>query len=210
MAEEKANKADKKDKVEAEAKAEKSETPAKAEAEEAAKPAKAKKEAKKEPAAEKAEKSDAKEKKAAKKESAEDKDAKAETAEEAPKAKTRKKPKRRLVPEGKAYIQASFNNTMVSITDMTGNVLAWSSAGANGFKGPKKATPYAAQISAEKAAENAKAYGVERVHVYIKGAGNGREQAMRGLLTGGIAIETIKDVTTVAHNGCRAPKTRRV
>jgi len=122
----------------------------------------------------------------------------------------RKKPKRRIVPEGKAYIQASFNNTIVSITDTDGQVLSWSSAGANGFKGPKKATPYAAQISAEKAAEKAKIYGVEKVHVVVKGAGNGREQAIRGLQSGGINVESISDVTAIPHNGCRQKKTRRV
>lgn len=124
--------------------------------------------------------------------------------------KSKKKPKRRLVIEGKAYIQASFNNTIVTIADLDGNVLAWNSAGASGFKGPKKATPYAAQISAEKAAEKSKIYGLERVHVVVKGAGNGREQAIRGLHTGGLNVESIVDVTTIPHNGCRPKKTRRV
>lgn len=125
-------------------------------------------------------------------------------------AKGRKKPKRRIVTEGRAYIQASFNNTIISITDEKGELLAWSSAGSNGFKGPKKATPYAAQTSAEKAVEKAKAYGVEKVHVFIKGAGNGREQAMRGLQTGGLNIDSITDVTAIPHNGCRQRKSRRV
>ena len=123
---------------------------------------------------------------------------------------TKKKVKRRTVPEGRAYIQASFNNTIVTITDPEGNVLSWSSAGANGFKGPKKATPYAAQTSAEKAVEKAKAYGLERVEVFVKGAGNGREQAIRGLHTGGLNIESITDITAIPHNGCRPKKTRRV
>jgi len=127
-----------------------------------------------------------------------------------PKRKGKKKAKRRLVVEGRAYIQASFNNTIVAIADLDGQILSWSSAGSNGFKGPKKATPYAAQISAEKAAEKAKVYGVERVHVTVKGAGNGREQAIRGLQTGGINVESITDVTTIPHNGCRQRKTRRV
>lgn len=131
-------------------------------------------------------------------------------AEAAPAKKTRKKPKRRIVPEGRAYIQAGFNNTLISITDPNGEVLCQSSAGANGFKGPKKATPYAAQTSAEKAAEKAKMYGVERVHVFIKGAGNGREQSMRGLLSGGITIESITEMTAIPHNGCRRKKARRV
>ena len=124
--------------------------------------------------------------------------------------KTKKKPRRRIVPEGRAYIQATFNNTMISITDPKGEVLCWGSAGSSGFKGPKKATPFAAQTSAEKVAEKAKAYGVERVHIFIKGAGNGRDQAMRGLISGGIGIESITDVTTIPHNGCRPKKTRRV
>lgn len=138
-------------------------------------------------------------------------DTKKEAKTEAkPVKKAKKKPKRRVVPEGKAYIQASFNNTMVTITDPKGEVLCWSSAGSSGFKGPKKATPFAAQTSAEKVAEKAKAYGVERVHIYIKGAGNGRDQSMRGLISGGIGIESITDVTAVPHNGCRPKKTRRV
>lgn len=135
--------------------------------------------------------------------------AKAEKAA-APKKAAKKKPKRRLVTEGRAYIQASFNNTIVTIADPEGQVLAWSSAGANGFKGPKKATPFAAQVSAEKAAEKSKVYGLERVHVFVKGAGNGREQAIRGLYTGGLNVESITDITAIPHNGCRAPKTRRV
>lgn len=148
-------------------------------------------------------------------EKAEAKDTKKEEKKEAkteakPVKKAKKKPKRRVVPEGKAYIQASFNNTMVTITDPKGEVLCWSSAGSSGFKGPKKATPFAAQTSAEKVAEKAKAYGVERVHIYIKGAGNGRDQSMRGLISGGIGIESITDVTAVPHNGCRPKKTRRV
>lgn len=136
-------------------------------------------------------------------------DATEEKKEAAPK-KGKKKPKRRLVPEGKAYIQASFNNTIVTIATPDGQALAQSSAGANGFKGPKKATPYAAQVSAERAAEKAKIYGMERVHVVVKGAGNGREQAIRGLQSGGLNVESIQDVTTVPHNGCRPKKTRRV
>ena len=143
---------------------------------------------------------------------------KKQTAEKAPASKPaksakktgKKKPKRRIVPEGNAYIQASFNNTIVTLTTPEGEVLSWSSAGANGFKGPKKATPYAAQISAEKAVEKAKVYGIEKVHVFIKGAGNGREQAIRGLHSGGVNIESLTDLTAVPHNGCRQKKTRRV
>lgn len=120
------------------------------------------------------------------------------------------KTKKRLVTEGRVYIQASFNNTIITVTDLNGEVIAWSSAGANGFKGPKKATPYAAQVSAENAITKAKVYGLEKVKVYIKGAGTGREQAVRGLQSGGVNIESITDVTPLAHNGCRPKKSRRV
>lgn len=141
-----------------------------------------------------------------------EKTAKAPAAKSAKSAKKtgKKKPKRRLVPEGRVYIQASFNNTIVTVTTPEGEVIAWSSAGTNGFKGPKKATPYAAQISSEKAIEKAKVYGIEKVHVFIKGAGNGREQAIRGLYSGGVAVESLTDLTAVPHNGCRARKSRRV
>ena len=127
-----------------------------------------------------------------------------------PAAKAKKKAKRRTVLEGKAYIQATFNNTLITITDMNGEVIAWSSAGSSGFKGAKKATPHAAQVSAENAVTKAKVFGLERVHVIIKGVGSGREQAIRGIHTAGINIETITDVTTVAHNGCRIKRQRRV
>lgn len=137
-------------------------------------------------------------------------EAKAEKKATKTAAKAKKKPKKRIVQEGRAYVQASFNNTLVSITDAEGEVLAWSSAGSNGFKGAKKATPYAAQVSAEAAATKAKVYGLEKVHVYIKGVGAGREQAVRGLLAGGIDILSITDVTPIAHNGCRPRKPRRV
>lgn len=130
--------------------------------------------------------------------------------EKKPEVKAKKKAKKRLVPEGKAYVQASFNNTIVTITDPKGEVLSWSSAGSNGFKGPKKATPYAAQVSAENAATKAKVYGLEKAWVYVKGAGTGREQAIRGLQNGGIYIEGITDVTAIPHNGCRPRKSRRV
>ena len=128
-----------------------------------------------------------------------------------PATKSKKgKPKRRLIQEGKAYVQASFNNTLVTITDTKGEVIAWSSAGSSGFKGAKKATPYAAQVSAENAANKAKVFGLEKVSVFIKGVGAGREQAIRGLQAGGINIESITDLTPIAHNGCRARKSRRV
>jgi small subunit ribosomal protein S11 len=124
--------------------------------------------------------------------------------------KVKAKVKRRAVPEGKVFVQASYNNTIVSISDSNGDVIAWSSSGASGFKGARKATPYAAQISAENAAEKAKVYGLERVHVYIKGVGSGREQAVRGLVAKGIDIISINDVTPIPHNGCRQKKKRRV
>lgn len=136
--------------------------------------------------------------------------AKEEKATKKPGAKAKKKAKRRLVQDGKVYIQATYNNTIVTVTDNKGEVLAWSSAGSNGFKGAKKATPYAAQVSAENAVNKAKVFGVERVHVIIKGVGSGREQAIRGIHTAGLNIESITDVTTVAHNGCRSRKARRV
>ncbi len=120
------------------------------------------------------------------------------------------KAKRRSVQEGKAYIQATYNNTIISITDMNGEVLAWSSAGSNGFKGAKKATPYAAQVSSENAANKAKVYGLEKVHVIVKGVGSGREQAIRGLHIAGLNIESLTDVTAIAHNGVRKRRTRRV
>jgi small subunit ribosomal protein S11 len=120
------------------------------------------------------------------------------------------KAKRRTVLEGKVYIQATYNNTMISITDMNGEVIAWSSAGSNGFKGAKKATPYAAQVSSENAANKAKVYGLEKVHVIVKGVGSGREQAIRGLHIAGLNIESLTDVTAIAHNGVRKRRTRRV
>ena len=131
-------------------------------------------------------------------------------AEAKPAPRKRKKARKRIVPEGRAYIQASFNNTMITITDPDGQVITWGSAGSSGFKGPKKATPFAAQTAAESVASKAKVFGLERVHVFIKGAGNGREQAIRGLQSGGIKVEAITDTTAIAHNGCRPKKTRRV
>ncbi|MBU2524374.1 30S ribosomal protein S11 [Patescibacteria group bacterium] len=118
--------------------------------------------------------------------------------------------KRRSVIEGRAYVTSSYNNTIITLADSKGDVIAWSSAGANGFKGAKKATPYAAQIAAEAAVEKAKAYGLEKVEVFVKGVGAGREQAIRGLINAGLAIESILDVTPVPHNGCRKKKARRV
>lgn len=125
------------------------------------------------------------------------------------KTSSRKK-KKILVKKGKAYIKSSYNNTIITITDSNGNVLSWSSAGLNGFKGPKKATPYAAEIIARDAVSKAKAYGIEEVDVFVRGVGAGREGAVRGLHSNGLNISAIKDITPIPHNGCRARKPRRV
>ncbi|MEJ2615798.1 MAG: 30S ribosomal protein S11, partial [Ignavibacteriaceae bacterium] len=111
---------------------------------------------------------------------------------------------------GVAHIKATFNNVLVTITDIYGNTISWSSAGKNGFKGSRKNTPYAAQISAEAAAKEAYDLGLRRVDVLVKGPGSGREAAIRALNTAGLLINTIKDVTPIPHNGCRPPKRRRV
>lgn len=124
--------------------------------------------------------------------------------------KIKKSKSKRTVTEGKAFVQSSFNNTIITITDLNGNMIAWSSAGSNGFKGAKKATPYAAQVSAEAAVNKALLYGIEKLHVFVKGIGAGREQAVRGLHASGVNIESITDVTPVPHNGCRPRKARRV
>ena len=124
--------------------------------------------------------------------------------------KKKGKARRRNVEVGNAFIQASYNNTIVTLTEPNGNVIAWSSSGASGFKGARKSTPYAAQVSAENAATKAKVYGLQRVHVYIKGVGSGREQAVRGLSSSGIDIISLNDVTPMPHNGCRKKKARRV
>lgn len=164
---------------------------------------------------ESAEKKDTKAKKTKEKDESatkKEEESKAPKEEEKPTAKPKKKSrgKKRNVPEGNAYIQASYNNTVVTLTEPNGNVIAWSSAGSSGFKGARKATPYAAQISAENAAEKAAPYGLERVHVHVKGVGTGREQAIRGLVAAGINIVSINDVTPIPHNGCRKKKQRRV
>jgi len=111
---------------------------------------------------------------------------------------------------GVAHIKATFNNIIVTITDVYGNTISWSSAGKNGFKGSRKNTPFAAQISAEGAAKEAYDLGLRRVDVYVKGPGSGREAAIRSLNTAGLHIMTIKDITPIPHNGCRPPKRRRV
>ncbi len=125
------------------------------------------------------------------------------------KKKGSKREKKNIV-YGAAHIQATFNNTIVTITDQNGNVLAWSSAGSLGFKGSRKGTPYAAQMAAEAAAKKAMDYGLRQVDVYVKGPGAGRESAIRAIQASGLDINLIKDVTPVPHNGCRPPKRRRV
>ena len=114
------------------------------------------------------------------------------------------------VYKGKAYIKASYNNTMITITDMRGNVLAWSSSGSHGFKGPKKATPYAASIIGQNIIQKVKPYNMRAIDIYVKGIGHGRESAIRTLNAGGLKVDSIRDVTPVPHNGPRPPKPRRV
>jgi len=125
------------------------------------------------------------------------------------KPKIAKKVKKNI-QSGVAYIQATFNNTMVTITDVSGNVLAWSSSGVRGFKGSRKSTPFAAQLAAEDAAKKAMEHGVRTVAVYMNGPGSGRESALRALQVAGFRVSLIRDITPVPHNGCRPPKRRRV
>ena len=117
---------------------------------------------------------------------------------------------RKVVEKGAAHIRSSFNNTMVTITDLEGNALSWASSGGLGFRGSRKSTPFAAQTAAETAAHAAKEYGLKTVEVYVKGPGQGREAAIRALQTAGLEVVMIKDVTPIPHNGCRPPKRRRV
>ena len=124
-------------------------------------------------------------------------------------AKVRKR-ERKSVPSGRAYIQSTFNNTIVTLTDPQGNVIAWGSSGTAGFKGSRKGTPYAAQLAARNAAQKAMEHGLSQVEVYVKGPGSGREAAIRSLQSTGLYITSIIDVTPVPHNGCRPPKRRRV
>ncbi|KPK40892.1 MAG: 30S ribosomal protein S11 [Omnitrophica WOR_2 bacterium SM23_29] len=130
-------------------------------------------------------------------------------AEEKKKVKSKKKVAKNI-PNAIAHIQATFNNTIVTITDKSGNAIVWTTSGSSGFSGSKKSTPFAAQIAAENAAKKAMAHGVKEVEVYVKGPGAGRESAIRALQAAGLAISLIKDVTPVPHNGCRPPKRRRV
>ena len=122
----------------------------------------------------------------------------------------RKRREKRAVPHGHAHIKASFNNTVVSITDPQGNTICWATAGASGWKGSRKSTPYAAQVTAENAAKKAIEAGMKSVEVFVKGPGAGREAAIRALEASGLAVSAITDVTPIPHNGCRPPKRRRV
>ena len=126
------------------------------------------------------------------------------------KKKGGKKKEKRNVPAGIAHIHATFNNTIISIADVEGKVVAWSSAGQHGFKGSRKGTPFAAQIAAQAAANAAKEHGVRTLEVRVKGPGAGRESSVRALQAAGMEIKSIKDVTPIPHNGCRPPKRRRV
>jgi len=125
------------------------------------------------------------------------------------KPRTRKR-ERKSIPRGKAYIQSTFNNTIITLTDPEGNVIAWGSSGTAGFKGSRKGTPFAAQIAAQNAARRAKEHGLRQVEVYVKGPGSGREAAIRSLQASGLWISGIRDVTPIPHDGCRPPKRRRV
>ena len=124
-------------------------------------------------------------------------------------SKTKKKVKKNIV-SGIAHINSTFNNTIITITDNTGNTISWSSSGNKGFKGSRKSTPFAAQLAAEEAAKKAMEHGMKNIEVVVKGPGNGRESAIRALNSTGLKISIIKDITPIPHNGCRPPKRRRV
>lgn len=126
------------------------------------------------------------------------------------KSASRKKKERKNIQNGIAHIRSTFNNTIVTITDTSGNAIAWASAGGQGFKGSRKSTPFAAQIAADNAAKKAMEHGLQNIEVYVKGPGSGREAALRALQAAGFTITLIKDVTPIPHNGCRPPKRRRV
>lgn len=123
---------------------------------------------------------------------------------------TRKKVEKKNIASGIAHIQATFNNTIVTITDPMGNVISWATSGGSGFRGSRKSTPFAAQVAAENAARKAQEHGLRSVEVRVKGPGSGRESALRALASVGLSITVIKDVTPIPHNGCRPPKRRRV
>jgi small subunit ribosomal protein S11 len=132
------------------------------------------------------------------------------TTTTAPVAKKRKKKVKKSVKRGQAHIMANYNNTIVTLSDQNGNVLGWSSAGSCGFKGPKKATPYAAGVIVRNAVSKVSDTGLQEVDVFVKGVGSGREAAVRALHTNGLQVMSIKDLTPIPHNGCRPPKVRRV
>ncbi len=121
-----------------------------------------------------------------------------------------KRRERRVVSSGRAYVQSTFNNTIITITDADGGVLAWASCGTVGFKGTKKGTPFAARLAAESVAKKVLDYGMRRVDVYVKGPGSGRETAIRSLQTAGLEVSSIRDITPIPHNGCRPPRRRRI
>lgn len=124
--------------------------------------------------------------------------------------KTRRRKERKNIEHGAAHIKSTFNNSIVTLTDVAGNALSWSSAGALGFRGSRKSTPFAAQMAAETASKTAMEHGLKSVEVYVKGPGAGREAAIRSLQAAGLEVTLIKDVTPIPHNGCRPPKRRRV
>ncbi|AEI66776.1 30S ribosomal protein S11 [Corallococcus macrosporus] len=134
----------------------------------------------------------------------------APTEGEAPAAKKSKRKGKKNILNGVVHIQSTFNNTIITITDVSGNVISWSSAGARGFKGSRKSTPFAAQVAAGDAAAKAMEHGLKNVSVFVKGPGAGRESALRALAAAGLKINLIRDVTPIPHNGCRQPKRRRV
>jgi small subunit ribosomal protein S11 len=121
-----------------------------------------------------------------------------------------KKRERKAIPKGRAYIQSTFNNTIITLTDLSGNAIAWGSSGTVGFKGSRKGTPYAAQLAGEQTARRGMEHGLKQVEVYVKGPGSGREAAIRSLQSAGLTITGIRDVTSIPHNGCRPRKRRRV
>jgi small subunit ribosomal protein S11 len=127
-----------------------------------------------------------------------------------PGRRVRKKVEKKNVPNGVAHIQATFNNTIVTFTDVAGNVISWCTSGSKGFKGSRKSTPFASQVAAEDAAKKAQEHGMRSVEVWVKGTGAGRESALRAIQAAGMTITMIKDVTPIPHNGCRPPKRRRV
>ena len=137
-------------------------------------------------------------------------DAKKDTKRGGAAARRVKRRERKSIPRGKAFIKSTFNNTIVTLTDPNGNGGSWATAGASGFKGSRKSTPFAAQLAGESAARRAMDHGMQLVEVYVRGAGGGREAAIRALQASGLTVTAIRDVTPIPHNGCRPPKRRRV